>query len=1006
MQLNNKIFDKLIRFVDDSRKNKNYELEARFFKKIDEDTYNRIFQRFTFTADNNGFYFPYTMKNMLDVSLDKDYNDIGTLRMTIHDNDNIKKFWLDESTVDIEKIFIEKEKIDKIDEKNYNIRFSLNNEISQNELLKKNIDFILSSTTNKTYRMKNRYSIKTDDNLFVIDMSAIKMGRGNNFSSSNTIKENLHYEIEIEFIGKDSKLESSDIAKKMLYYSEIILKLQNNSNVLISQKFIQNIKSKYFTLVKSNDFIAASPVTIHRENLLKSNLVKNICENYAVTLKADGERNFLFVVPSEKKEENGKIYMFNNNFNFIDTGYKDDKFSNTLIECEYVKETRELYIYDILFFKNRDVRRTNLYEKMKECRVKYLIDFDKSPSRTIFESFTEQECIKIQIKQHFFSNEKETIFMKAAELWKNREQSGFHVDGMIFIPKNEYYKLGSGSWYSLFKWKPPHLNSIDFLIKSVKDDNNKDVKSPTIQIVNRIDGTQETVFKQYKTYRLYVTRNKGKYNNGNVKKIPVLFNPYGNGLDDSYNSAQLFIEKDEKTYAHDPISKVIEEIGDDIIVEFGYDDTREVGFKWVPYRYRRDKTDLYKSGQEVFGNNEKVAMDIFKSIHLPVTEEMITTGNVPMQSEKDVNETTPYYMRGNNERRERFSYQNFHNHYIKYQLFYDTSLWKLDTKTNGKFLDLCCGKGVDIKRIKKARYSEVVGIDVDYNNIIEAQELYKKIIKAPPRAYYLHGDASKLIFPNQTCGLSEMSKKLMLQFIPSKYIFDTVSLQFCFHYFFKSEVTFRTLLQNMNDNLKIGGHVIGTTFDGQRIHDAFIKGKTDSLTGMTDKKNDIIWKIDKKYKSMKMLFKETHPYFGYEIDVLVKTIGVVHKEYLVNFNYFDAMMIQYGFEKVIIKPFSQFYDELTMKTEKMDLSEEEFELDYKNAMKMSEDEKRFSFFSNAFIYKKVKNTPDIEFKKLSKCMEKEFKEKEKEITAYKMDKDEQHLLAEVDQEEENNNDEE
>lgn len=1003
MQLNKVFFEKLVRFVDDSTKNKTYELEARFFKKIDEETYNRIFQKFTFSKDNNGFNFPYTMRNMLDVSLDKNYNDIGTLRMTINNNDNIKKFWLNETDTDIEKIYIEKERLDKIDEKNYNIRFSMNNEISQNDLLKKNIDLIVSNKTNKTYRMKNRYSITTDDKLFVIDMSAIKMGHGNNFSDSNTIKENLHYEVEIEFIGKNSKLSSTEIAKKMLYYSEIILKLQNNSNILISQKFMEDIKSKYYSLAKSNDFIAASPKTIHRIHLLKSNLVINICNNYAVTLKADGERNFLFVVSSEKKEENGKMYIFNNNFIFVDTGYKDEKMTNSLVECEYIKETRELYLYDILFFKNRDVRKTNLYDKVKECRIKYLIEFDKSQTRKISDNFIENECIKIKIKQHFFSNERETIFMKAAELWKTRDQSGFNVDGMIFIPKNEYYKFGGGTWDHLFKWKPPYLNTIDFLIKSVKNDLDKEIKSPYIEIVNRIDGTQTSIFKQYKTYKLYVTRNKGKNNSGKIIKIPVLFNPYGNGgsIDDSYNTAQIFIENDEKTYAHDPISKLIEEIGDDIIVEFGYDDTREVGFKWVPYRYRRDKTDLYKSGQGIFGNNEKVAMDIFKSIQLPVTEEMIMTGNVPMQSEKDLDQNKPYYMRENNEKRERFSYQNFHNHYIKYQLFYKTSI------TNGKFLDLCCGKGVDIKRIKKARYAEVVGIDVDYKNIIDAQELYKKIIKAPPRAYYIHGDASKLIWPTQMCALSEMSKKIMLQFIPSKYIFDTASLQFCFHYFFKNEITFRTLLQNINDNIKIGGHVIGTTFDGQRIHNDFLKTKNDSLTGIiSDKKDDIMWKIDKKYKQTKMLFKDTHPYFGYEIDVFVKTIGVVHKEYLVNFNYFDMMMNQYGFEKVIVKPFEEFYNELVQKTEKMDLTEEEFDLDYKNAMKMSEDEKRFSFFSNAFIYKKVKNTPDIEFKKLSKLMEKEFKQKEKEITAYKVNKDTEHFLEEVEDESEDEESEE
>ena len=44
------------------------------------------------------------------------------------------------------------------------------------------------------------------------------------------------------------------------------------------------------------------------------------------------------------------------------------------------------------------------------------------------------------------------------------------------------------------------------------------------------------------------------------------------------------------------------------------------------------------------------------------------------------------------------------------------------------------------------------------------------------------------------------------------------------HYFFKDEISLRSILQNCNDNLKIGGYLIGTTFDGERIYNA-LKGK-------------------------------------------------------------------------------------------------------------------------------------------------------------------------------------
>ena len=50
-----------------------------------------------------------------------------------------------------------------------------------------------------------------------------------------------------------------------------------------------------------------------------------------------------------------------------------------------------------------------------------------------------------------------------------------------------------------------------------------------------------------------------------------------------------------------------------------------------------------------------------------------------------------------------------------------------------------------------------------------------------------------------------------------------------------------------------------------------------------------MWRIEKKYKS-KMAFGEKRPNLGKEIDVFVKSIGVVHKEYLVNFKYNKSLI--------------------------------------------------------------------------------------------------------------------
>jgi hypothetical protein len=281
---------------------------------------------------------------------------------------------------------------------------------------------------------------------------------------------------------------------------------------------------------------------------------------------------------------------------------------------------------------------------------------------------------------------------------------------------------------------------------------------------------------------------------------------------------------------------------------------------------------------------------------------------------------------------------------------------------------------------------------IDFENIKIAQDIFKAKYTPPPKAYYVRGDSSKLIMPEQACASTETEKIYTKKFIPTKYLFDTLSLQFCFHYFLKDEISFRTLLQNINDNLKIGGFVIGTTFDGERIYEA-LKNK-DSISGKTFS-GEIMWKIDKKYTTKKISFGEKNGNFGKEIDVYIKTIGIPHVEYLVNFNYVDNLMKEYGFSKVVLKPFEEFYQELMEGKNLMDLTDKELEKDISVAKEMSQEEKNFSFLSSGFIYKKEKNSSDALMKKLVNMMEKKGKLKKHDGKVFKVDEDTEHIIEDV-----------
>ena len=469
--------------------------------------------------------------------------------------------------------------------------------------------------------------------------------------------------------------------------------------------------------------------------------------------------------------------------------------------------------------------------------------------------------------------------------------------------------------------------------------------------------------------------------------VPILFNPLASN-DYQYNRCNLVIDAENKIFAINPLNNKREEIKDNTIVEFGYDDSKEEGFKWIPHKVRHDKTQSYRLGEKVFGNYITTAKDIFKSILIPVTDEIITTGNIPMElktksininENNENNENNNYYnnINKNFNYKDRLSYQNFHNLFIKEYLLQSVAPAILDgsNKITGRLIDFGSGKGGDITKWKRAKLAEVIGIEYDIKNIEYAKKLFNKIPRPKPKVYYCRGDLSKLLFPNQDAGLTESNKNNLKKFLPIKNSFDIVSIQFAIHYFFKNEIVFRTILQNITDNLKVGGFLIGTCFNGKLLFNK-LKGKS-KIEGKT-KNGELLWSITRKYKSR--TFPDSKTSLGKEIDVFVRSIGKDHTEYLVNFDYLTKMLEEYGFTLVKLKSFEESYQ---------DMIDGNIENNVINVDKIKEEitdsEKEFSFLNSSFIFKKIKNTPDSTYSKLLKLMKKAETKKYKETAPKNVD---------------------
>jgi hypothetical protein len=932
---------------------------------LDYYSFKRILERLVLSKENNGLGLSFDRKTILDIIMD------DNIRIQVSNQNDIKKLWLKDELKEVKHHIEKKIKPEKLDLEEYNIRLRLASEIELKD--KKQIETIIdnanSSLITKTYRYKNRYAIQLSD-LFRIDCTSVKTSRGTSFKNSKVLKKNESFEIEIEYIGEISSKKDNieKLSKQIDNIIKFIISLRDGTNFVISNDEKESVIDTYISLINSStykgtrksilsnknlNFISANPVTLQMHNLNEKGDFDFIYKNYAVSPKADGVRHLLLVLDK-------KVYAFNNNFQIIYTG-NTSKNENSLLEGEYINDINLFLVYDCLFADGNDIRRTH-YNKRVE-KIDEILENIKQ----------EENGIGIKKKLIKFGDGddmKEII----KDMWESRKDLDYYVDGLIFTPVRDYYPPNGGTWTKLLKWKPDYLNSIDFLVKTEKDDKGKDIIRPYVSYESqkKILKKQEIQrVQQYKTLILFVSANKDRFDNKTKswkkKRVPVEFNPLGKDKNamNEISRAKVLLDENMNMIAHDPLSDELQNIFDDTIVEIAYDKTN-LDFKWKILRVREDKTYKYKNGESQFGNDEKTANNIWENIQKPVTFEMLTTGDIPDMNLDAVAETQSAYYKGAEQKiylgDKRLPFQKFHN-LIKRNIIVNYSPAHLEgvKQQVGSLLDLASGKSGDLRKWKDAYLKRVVGMDIDKAGIEYGIKYYKTMPRPKPNVYLAWGDASKLIFPDYAAGMNTMEKERLKEYIPSKYEFDIVSMQFAVHYMFDSEISLRTFIQNVSDNLKVGGYLVGTCFDGRRIFN-LLKGKKKVEGKFEDR---LIWSIERDYRIRS--FAPDKPMYGKKIKVFVESIGVVHEEYLVNFEYFIQLMAEYGFEKVEVNGFGDLYNEME-KNNKYN----------KNALNLSDVEKEFSFLNNAFVFRKAEQAPDFLYEKLNKLIKKEDKKKKKE----------------------------
>ena len=768
----------------------------------------------------------------------------------------------------------------------------------------------------------------------------------------------------------------------------------------------------------SSLFIGPSTVTLQKINLIEDENQKTptVLKDYTVTEKADGMRKFMYIA------KNGKIYLISMNLQVQFTGCvsMNSNLYNSLFDGEHVlysktKKLINMYLcFDAYFIQGKDIRKEafieNVIDEKKVYRLKFALESFKN-LKIKYVSPQYSYNLKTRVKDFYLTNEENgtTIFDICKDMVKmanDKDYYPYETDGIVFTPQylgvgmndeKDKPKLYKKTWKRSFKWKPPEYNTIDFLVDIEKSGGSHVVK------VRQTDGVSmgKSSSLSYKTLYLKVGYNldsdgyvnpqldilegmveqrikeqeeSNDYENGprrRSKQKPGLFYPTS-----PYDNKAHICNVELKHTSSGDKELMTEEgdlIEDNTIVEFKYVKENEDMWKWVPLRVRYDKTNELRTKNSNFGNAYLVANSNWQSIHNPITEEMLSTGNkIYLNSSDD----DVYYNKKDTQRhgykrgeQDIDSLRTFHNSFVKRVLIQSYS------NEETKLMDFAVGKAGDFPKWIHSKINFVYGIDISRDNIENKLDgacaryiNYRKQYDKMAKVIFLQGDASKDLLQGQGF-FDERSPKIQLALLGAgtkdksiigkgvydlygiaENMFDVTSMQFALHYMFKDVNSLHTFMKNVSNFTKIGGHFIGTCFDGKRLF-TYLEGveRGESKTIMIGERK--FNSITKHYEQTE--FRDDSSSVGYAISVYQESINKYIQEYLVNFDYLIEIMSAYGF-KVTTSPFNKsrksiggFEELFNLLTQSEKMNEE-----YKGIEKMTPEEKTISFMNNYFVFMK------------------------------------------------------
>jgi hypothetical protein len=803
---------------------------------------------------------------------------------------------------------------------------------------------------------------------------------------SKTFQSSQKYEFELHVKNTSKLLNCIIKVIQSLFMSNIILTKKQQATVLeeYSQLVKKNMQLPAYYKAHEIPLLTPKPITLEQVNLVNPDDygAVSILRGYTVTEKADGERILMYI------NNVGKVFLINSSLRVEDTGIiaKKDAY-NSLVDGEYVQCSKRtdnikkslFAAFDIYYLK--DVCLTSLP----------LIDDKKSRNEEMhkFKKLidTKHSDIEFIIKVHNYNPD---IINDCKNILDNPQNYPYEIDGLIFTPaKLAVYSFYPSmpvpvtqnmGWDRLFKWKPPEQNTIDFLVRDLGEVKKNGLKCKKLGLYVGYNPSNSKEITIDEGLRLRYDSKYSKAQNAEYKErvakkedfIPILFKPiiyYSQDIEHAYltvdSKGEVRAENDDK-------------IEGDSIVEFRYDLENK---KWIPIRVREDKTRIFKKGSlSKTANALNVAINVWRSIHNPVSKELITGSSKILN--KDISDDIQgkvleaddiYYSRGI-PRKSLLSYHmiTFHNIGINERLY-------LKPKHKNNLLELACGQASDMSRWISSGYKFVLGLDLAKDNIYKPNDgAYARVIKEYGRFYKNQNQNKEKVYflntafavadcslniRNGEAGIDPESKELLkvimgsnsknikphYKYVASKGVdkFDAVSCMFAIHYFFENETKLEGFLKNVSLNLKKDGVFICTFMDGKSVEKIIEKNGNGIAEGkkVLDDISIPVWAIIKRYTDPTNNYKKT-------VDVFIENTQRLIREYLVNFEFLVAKAKEFNLEleetELYSTTFAKLKDEIPDDEEKQtSLQKSLLELD------KNEVQKQFSFLNRWVVFKKT-----------------------------------------------------